>query len=187
MSKPVDFLTVPLENGGSYTRLDRLTDGRVMCQLCFGYFATGDLNPTEGGVEDVCKSCAQGERLVASIGATVYASQGARRFHKTANCRSQRAGQELYGGWGTLRTHRLNEMAITTAFGSGKAPCAACFPGLRAALYRGNCEDDFGHEPMTVHTNGRLRAGECFRCLVPWPCTSAIVLGLVERDGRAAA
>lgn len=60
--EPVDFLTVPLASGGSHTRLDRLTDGRVMCQLCFGYFAVADLNPVDGGVEDVCKPCAETER-----------------------------------------------------------------------------------------------------------------------------
>lgn len=60
--EPVDFLTVPLAGGGSYTRLDRLTDGRVMCQLCFGHFPLADLNPVDGGVEDVCKPCAEAER-----------------------------------------------------------------------------------------------------------------------------
>ena len=62
MAEPVDFLTVPLTDGGTWTRLDRLTDGRVMCCLCFGYFAVADLNPVDGGVEDVCKPCALRER-----------------------------------------------------------------------------------------------------------------------------
>lgn len=61
MSEPVDFLQVPLADGGTWTRLDRLTDGRVMCQLCFGFFFVADLNPVEGGVEDVCKPCAIAE------------------------------------------------------------------------------------------------------------------------------
>jgi hypothetical protein len=61
MSEPVDFLQVPLADGGTWTRLDRLTDGRVMCQLCFGFFGAEDLNPVEDGVEDVCKACAAGE------------------------------------------------------------------------------------------------------------------------------
>lgn len=61
--------------------------------------------------------------------------------------------------------------------------------------------DDFGHEPMDVITNGKLRAVVCARCRivrnvwwpnggcyvadirdVEWPCTSAIVLGLVSRE-----
>jgi len=58
MSEPADFLQVPLTDGGTWTRLDRLTDGRVMCQLCFGYFSIEELNPVDGGVEDVCKPCA---------------------------------------------------------------------------------------------------------------------------------
>lgn len=58
--------------------------------------------------------------------------------------------------------------------------------------------DDFGHEPMNVITNGKLRAVVCARCQqwdiygysreasVRWPCTSAIVLGLVQREEAAA-
>lgn len=61
MSEPVDFLTVPLADGGEYVRLDRLTDGRVMCCLCFGYVTRNELNQVEGGVEDVCKPCAERE------------------------------------------------------------------------------------------------------------------------------
>ncbi|MFG3585063.1 hypothetical protein [Streptomyces sp. NPDC047990] len=49
--------------------------------------------------------------------------------------------------------------------------------------------EDFGHEPMNIITNGKLRAVVCARCVVwdhgfndvAWPCTSAIVLGLVPR------
>ena len=62
MADPVDFLTVPLADGGTRTRLDRLTDGRIMCCLCFGYFDRDRLNPVEGGVEDVCIPCARRER-----------------------------------------------------------------------------------------------------------------------------
>ncbi|MET7944249.1 hypothetical protein [Streptomyces sp. NPDC005302] len=50
--------------------------------------------------------------------------------------------------------------------------------------------EDFGHEPMNIITNGKLRAVVCARCSVwdrgfnhvDWPCTSAIVLGLVARE-----
>lgn len=57
----VDFLTVPLRDGGTRVRLDRLTDGRIMCQLCFEYKTREELHPVEGGVEDVCKPCAAAE------------------------------------------------------------------------------------------------------------------------------
>jgi hypothetical protein len=37
-------------------------DGKVMCCLCFGRFALGDLNETEDGTpEDVCRECAAKE------------------------------------------------------------------------------------------------------------------------------
>lgn len=59
MTEPADFLTVPLANGGTWTRLDRLTDGRIMCCLCFAYCTREELNPLpDGDVEDVCKTCA---------------------------------------------------------------------------------------------------------------------------------
>lgn len=59
-------------------------------------------------------------------------------------------------------------------------------------------KDDFGHEPMDVVTNGKLRAVVCARCQqwdiygysreasVRWPCTSAVVLGLAPRTEVAA-
>ena len=56
---PVGFLQVPLTDGGTWTRLDRLTDGRIMCQLCFEYKTREELNPLPDGlVEDVCNPCA---------------------------------------------------------------------------------------------------------------------------------
>lgn len=57
----VSFLTVPLADGTTRTRLDRLTDGRVMCCLCFGYVTRDQLNPVDGGAEDVCRPCARTE------------------------------------------------------------------------------------------------------------------------------
>jgi hypothetical protein len=61
MPESVDFLTVEYPDGRTRTLFTRLTDGRVMCQLCFGYFAVDDLNPVEGCVEDVCQPCAASE------------------------------------------------------------------------------------------------------------------------------
>lgn len=66
MPEPVDFLTVEYADGHTRTLLTRLTDGRVMCCLCFGYFTVDDLNPVEGGVEDVCKPCAAREAEAAN-------------------------------------------------------------------------------------------------------------------------
>lgn len=134
---------------------------------------------------------------------SVYASEGGHRFHLKPNCRNLLNGQELYGGWGSLRIHRADEMTLPEAFGRGKEPCATCYPGLRASLYRGNSEDDFGHWPTRGISLNSLCDDVCQRCTepgvwygrgvdeltpvqIPWPCTSAIVLGLVERAEAAA-
>lgn len=63
MNEPVDFLEVPLAGGGTYKRLDRLTDGRVMCCICFGYFTREELKQEEDGmVWDMCRDCAEDEK-----------------------------------------------------------------------------------------------------------------------------
>lgn len=67
--EPVTFLQVPLLDGGTWTRLDRLSDGRVMCCLCFGYFTRAELNQLpDGDVEDACKPCAAMEVAIAERG-----------------------------------------------------------------------------------------------------------------------
>lgn len=70
-AQSIDFLTVVRDDGSTWTRLDRLTDGRIMCQLCFGYFPLADLNPVDGGVEDVCQPCAIADRNAAAIARAV--------------------------------------------------------------------------------------------------------------------
>lgn len=60
--QPADFLTVPFALGGTYTRLDRLTDGRVMCCLCFDYCTHDQLSRDEDGqLTDVCQPCRDSE------------------------------------------------------------------------------------------------------------------------------
>lgn len=125
----------------------------------------------------------------------VYATEGGRRFHAVTNCRALHSGQDLYGGWGTLRIHAVRETTISDAMGRGKEACTACFPALRAAWYRGDSENDFGHEPVynqhfgpvcrrcerpVTHYDEAYRPSRWLRP-VPWPCMSAIVLGLVPR------
>lgn len=144
----------------------------------------------------------------------VYASEGGHRFHKDRACPDFLAAHDLWrfdpmqwvpGMPQIMLTdgHPLHEMTLPDAFGRGKEPCATCYPGLRAALYRGNCEDDFGHWPTRGISLNSLCDDVCQRCTepgvwyergvdeltpvhIPWPCTSAIVLGLVERGERAA-
>lgn len=48
---------------GYVTMISRLTDGRVMCQLCFEYVWYCQLNTTASGArEDVCAICAREEK-----------------------------------------------------------------------------------------------------------------------------
>jgi hypothetical protein len=55
---PLDFLTVQA-HGFERTYLTRLTDGRVMCCLCFDWCTREQLAETDepGIVEDVCRRC----------------------------------------------------------------------------------------------------------------------------------
>lgn len=50
--------------------------------------------------------------------------------------------------------------------------------------------ETFGHEPVTINEgrcgnwsccSGYMEAVNCIRCGVPWPCASAVVLGLTTR------
>lgn len=62
MDEPVDFLRVPMPDGGSRTLLTRFTDGTVLCCICWERRRVDELNPVGGGkVEDVCKQCAAEE------------------------------------------------------------------------------------------------------------------------------
>lgn len=129
----------------------------------------------------------------------VYASHGARAFHATPSCSALRAGHDLWdlddwSGYATKPT------TIETAMGAGKLPCGACLPELLAGWFRTPCEDDFGHQPVDEYAGTPFRTERivCARCVrwvrwrlgtlavgtyVAWPCTSAVVLGLVPRGG----
>lgn len=47
-------------------------DGKVMCQLCYSRFPIDQLNVVGGRREDVCRTCACGEKA-ASTGETIEA------------------------------------------------------------------------------------------------------------------
>ena len=141
-------------------------------------------------------------------GPTVYASQGGDRYHETPECRALVSAQLLWdwdapdggptvapmnGGYAALSTTALD------ALGAGKTPCAVCFPWSAAALARSSCEEDFGHEPVDEYAEPGLSRIVCARCMhwtrwadvglsagtrVAWPCTTAVVLGLVDREQR---
>ena len=58
MPERADFLTVACPDGTTRTRLDRLTDGRVMCCLCFEYCTRDQLSRDDDGrLTDVCQPC----------------------------------------------------------------------------------------------------------------------------------
>jgi hypothetical protein len=58
-----DFVQRTLPDGSVFVDMTRLTDGRVMCCICFNYFFRAGLNPIgDSLVEDVCRNCAAMER-----------------------------------------------------------------------------------------------------------------------------
>ncbi|MET9517466.1 hypothetical protein [Streptomyces sp. NPDC002994] len=136
----------------------------------------------------------------------VYASQGGSRYHSTRLCNAFLVGQHLWrfdpmqwvpGMPQIMLTngHRLDEVVVTEALGRGKEPCADCFPGQRAELHRSSSEYDFGHQPVEIQGDwfcGRCRTryidehGDHESYPTLWPCTSAVVLGLVDRPAVAA-
>jgi hypothetical protein len=77
-------------------------------------------------------------------------------------------------------------MELDRALRKGKRPCTYCYrdPSLRQTVMPPSRET-FGHEP--IEYDGALICASCYvphlkhRHTVPWPCTSAIVLGLVPR------
>lgn len=129
---------------------------------------------------------------------TVYASAGGRRYHATTDCRVFRNGHGMWrfdpnewvpGMPQVMLTdgHPLRKTTALAAIGAGKTPCHVCIPGSERALAVSSCEDDFGHEPRWIG-----ETGYCPRCswdtdsVIDWPCSSAAVLGLVERVGATA-
>lgn len=108
------------------------------------------------------------------------------------------------------KPHPVREMPVMDALGAGKWPCASCWPGSAAALAISSSEDDFGHVPVALDVvihdawtrwsacstcKARTTPLVCVRCMefdanrmwripahpVHWPCTSALILGLVPR------
>lgn len=134
---------------------------------------------------------------------TVYTSRGARAFHRERTCRARWAGRDLNDwnvdgkgamwvpGCRALNLYAVEPMTVPAAMGAGTMPCNTCFPGWAAAWFRSPSEDDFGHVPVGfcgVWYCGRCderrrdhRGREVYRP-IPWPCTSALVLGLVPRE-----
>lgn len=127
---------------------------------------------------------------------TVYASAGGRRYHNERFCQAAYNARALWkfdpmqwvpGMPLVMLTdgRDIRETTVLDALGAGKTPCHACIPGSDAALAVSSCEEDHGHEPMDVYWNGKLHTVLCYRCRIPWPCTTAVILGLVPREVTA--
>lgn len=131
----------------------------------------------------------------------VYATKTGHAFHETPDCRALTAGQGLndwecgcdeYCRHRSPQLHVVQPVSIPEAMGAAKMPCLVCLPGLGASWYRTPSERDFGHEPVDHCGDvicGRCRThhvdedGEHYSLPAFWPCTSALVLGLVPRPG----
>lgn len=118
-----------------------------------------------------------------------YITHG-RKYHVDPACPRMIHGEELHDcegdpDWGydgfTAGSYRREDPSPEFAAMRGKLPCLGCVPA-KQRVFPPLYGQTFGHEPMDIYTNRKLRAVECFRCRVPWPCTSAVVLGLVDRE-----
>ena len=134
---------------------------------------------------------------------TAYVTHG-RKYHTNPACPLMINGEDLhdwggddYGGGFTSGAYRRDDPNPQHAAMRGKLPCLHCVPAeLRVfpPLYG----QTFGHEPTKGISLFDQSAEVCQRCeergvwyshgddeltpvRVPWPCTSAIVLGLVPR------
>ncbi|MFD4968905.1 hypothetical protein [Streptomyces sp. NPDC058424] len=136
---------------------------------------------------------------------TVYATRG-RKYHTDPKCPLMINGEYLWDGDGEDWLHiagsyRREDPTPQYAAMRGKLPCLHCVPeSLRVfpPLYG----QDFGHKPTDEYAGtpeGYRGATHivCARCMtwtrwpdvglsvgarVSWPCTSALVLGLVPRE-----
>lgn len=135
---------------------------------------------------------------------TIYVTHG-KKYHTDKQCPQMRNGEEMhrydddsvYDGGFTAGTYRNEVPSPEVAASRGKLPCLYCVePEDRTfpPLYGQN----FGHRPVNLYEDTRfdIVSLACARCItwtnwpevdmkagvrVKWPCTSAVVLGLVKR------
>lgn len=128
---------------------------------------------------------------------TVYATAQGRAFHATNDCNALYNGQSLSdwdydyefpppAGARLPTTHAVQPATPEQATASGKHPCGYCKPTLALA-------DDFGHKPVELdgddfcarcRDRGIDEDGDPWSYPTLWPCTSALVLGLVARPSK---
>jgi hypothetical protein len=136
------------------------------------------------------------------MSATVYVTHG-RKYHADANCPRMRNGEDLhdfdsddYGGGFTAGTYRSEAISTEYAAGCGKLPCLGCVP-VELRAFPPLHGQTFGHEP--VFADPWEDEQICARCwwitrdedgfyvnnVAAWPCTTAVILGLVPREVTA--
>jgi hypothetical protein len=144
------------------------------------------------------------------MSATVYATAAGDRYHQTPYCQAlaamQHVNEQMGGMWVPgapyMVSHAIAPATAEQAARDGKTPCSRCKPDLAVVA------DTFGHEPWFACLPAFTKGWACARCrvrarcvtvgspeddpsfhtethAVPWPCTSAIVLGLTPREVTA--
>jgi hypothetical protein len=143
------------------------------------------------------------------MNATVYTTAGGRRFHADRWCRALESGRNLadtdcgcdeYCRHRMPQRHALDPRVPRVAVQRGFTACRVCVPRAFALPPTG---ETYGHEPVDEYAGtpegarglSRIVCARCIRWTrwrevrlycgrrVDWPCTSAIVLGLVPRGG----
>lgn len=128
----------------------------------------------------------------------VYTTDGGRRFHTDAACRVFTNGRDLFG-WlcsGDGPVYQVDSRSPLHAALLDYTACRVCVP---TALALPTAGETYGHEPVTETDVWGTPVPVCARCAwltprwlprsrrhtvpVPWPCTSALVLGLAPRGG----
>jgi hypothetical protein len=127
----------------------------------------------------------------------VYTTSGATRFHWDRQCRALAAGRVLSLRQGEEGVYPVAGVDATAAALTGYTACRVCVPPALALPATG---ETYGHKPVNEYAGTPFRTQRivCARCVrwvrwrpgglaigtyVAWPCTSAVVLGLVPRDG----
>lgn len=135
------------------------------------------------------------------MAATVVTTKGGTKYHYSPHCQALVTAQ-LLSDWDCWEddcrghrhpeTHAIERMYAEEAAMEGKLPCLNCVPAfLHIFVMR-----DFGHRPINEYASGEAVRIVCARCVhwtrwtdvslcvgrrIAWPCTSAIVLGIVPR------
>lgn len=131
---------------------------------------------------------------------SVYVSRHGRRFHEDPKCRALGAGHMIfacrcgdpYCDCATDEVPAPEEVSIQQAAVLDLVPCATCYPGFQELAVQLPSDNDFRHQAIDEYEGSpsNVIRRVCRRCTtgpigpawrVSWPCTSALVLGLVPR------